>query len=173
MSQQNELMVIDEGSHQEASTTTIGDEFVLMHDEETTSLFKALGLPLIKMNNIEVEQFEKLSDEARQKFFIEYVQKTMGQKGQVHMFNGRRGERVVTLSLNQILKIICATYVKLVHDRRNVVEMNVPTSEEIQEGTLLRVEEQNDILDSPIMFINMAIALIEQASDQAKLTNPQ
>ena len=49
--------------------------------------------------------------------------------------------------------------------------MNVPTSEEIQEGTLLKVEEQNDYLDSPIMFINMAMALIEQASDQAKLMN--
>ena len=171
MDKQNELMVIDNGDQQE--TTSISDEFVLMHDEETTSLFKALGLPLIKMNKIEVGQFENLSEEARQKFFIEYVQKTMGQKGQAHMFNGRRGERVISLSLNQILKIVCATYIKLVHDKRNVAEMNVPTSEEIQEGTLLKVEEQNDILDSPIMFINMAIALIEQASEQAKLMNPQ
>ena len=171
MDKQNELMVIDNGDQQE--TTSISDEFVLMHDEETTSLFKALGLPLIKMNKIEVGQFENLSEEARQKFFIEYVQKTMGQKGQAHMFNGKRGDREVTLSLNQILKIVCATYIKLVHDKRNVAEMNVPTSEEIQEGTLLKVEEQNDILDSPIMFINMAIALIEQASEQAKLMNPQ
>lgn len=171
MDKQNELLVIGEGNQQESSSTN--DEFVLMHDEETTSLFKALGLPLIKMNKIEATQFENLSDEARQKFFIEHVQKTMGQKGQAHMFNGRRGERVVTLPLSHILKIVCATYIKLVHDKRNVQEMNIPTSEEIQEGTLLKVEEQNDILDSPIMFINMAIALLEQASDQAKLTNPQ
>ncbi len=171
MSEQNEITAIDNVGQQEPTVTN--DEFVLMHDEETTSIFKALGLPLIKMNKIEVEQFESLTVEARQKFFVEYVQKTMGHKGQSHMFNGRRGEHEVTLSLNQILKIICATYIKLVHDKRNVQQMNVPTSEEIQEGTLLKVEEQNDMLDSPIIFVNMVVALIEQASDQAKLTNPQ
>ena len=147
------------------------DELVLMHDEETVSLFKALGLPLIKMNKLEAEKFENYTAETREQFFVEYVQKTMGQNGQLHMFNGRRGEREVTLPLKQILKIVCATYIKLVRDEQNVVQMNVPTSEEIQKGTLLRVEEQNDYLDSPIMFINMAMALIEQASDQAKLMN--
>ena len=147
------------------------DELVLMHDEETVSLFKALGLPLIKMNKLEAEKFENYTAETREQFFVEYVQKTMGHNGQHHMFNGRRGEREVTLPLKQILKIICATYIKLVRDKQNVVQLNVPTSEEIQEGTLLKVEEQNDYLDSPIMFINMAMALIEQASDQAKLMN--
>ena len=149
----------------------INDELVLMHDEETVSLFKALGLPLIKMNKIEAEKFENYTAETREQFFVEYVQKTMGQNGQHHMFNGRRGEREITLPLKQILKIICATYIKLVHDKQNVIQMNVPTSEEIQEGTLLKVEEQNDYLDSPVMFINMAMALIEQSSDQAKLMN--
>ena len=153
------------------SNEEINNEFVLMHDEETVSLFKTLGLPLIKMNKIEAEKFENYTAETREQFFVEYVQKTMGHNGQHHMFNGRRGEREVTLPLKQILKIICATYIKLVHDKRNVQQMNVPTSEEIQEGTLLKVEEQNDYLDSPIMFINMAMALIEQASDQAKLMN--
>ena len=149
------------------------DELVLMHDEETVSLFKALGLPLIKMNKIEAEKFENYTAETREQFFVEHVQKTMGYNGQHHMFNGRRGEREITLPLKQILKIICATYIKLVHDKQNVVQLNVPTSEEIQEGTLLKVEEQNDYLDSPIMFMNMAMALIEQASDQAKLMNKQ
>ncbi len=149
----------------------INDELVLMHDEETVGLFKALGLPLIKMNKLEAEKFENYTVETREQFFVEYVQKTMGHNGQHHMFNGRRGEREITLPLKQILKIICATYIKLVHDKQNVVQMNVPTSEEIQEGTLLKVEEQNDYLDSPIMFINMAMALIEQSSDQAKLMN--
>lgn len=161
MSQQNEITANDETDN----------EFVLMHDEESVSLFKALGLPLIKMNKIEAEKFENYTAETREQFFVEYVQKTMGHNGQHHMFNGRRGEREVTLPLKQILKIVCATYIKLVHDKRNVQQMNVPTSEEIQEGTLLKVEEQNDYLDSPIMFINMAMALIEQASDQAKLMN--
>jgi hypothetical protein len=147
------------------------DELVLMHDEETVSLFKALGLPLIKMNKLEAEKFENYTAETREQFFVEYVQKTMGYNGQHHMFNGRRGEREVTLPLKQILKIICATYIKLVDDKQNVVQLNVPTSEEIQEGTLLKVEEQNDYLDSPVMFINMVMALIEQASDQAKLMN--
>ena len=147
------------------------DELVLMHDEETVSLFKALGLPLIKMNKLEAEKFENYTAETRKQFFVEYVQKTMGYNGQHHMFNGRRGEREVTLPLKQILKIICATYIKLVDDKQNVVQLNVPTSEEIQEGTLLKVEEQNDYLDSPVMFINMVMALIEQTSDQAKLMN--
>ena len=147
------------------------DELVLMHDEETVSLFKALGLPLIKMNKLEAEKFENYTAETREQFFVEYVQKTMGYNGQHHMFNGRRGEREVTLPLKQILKIICATYIKLVDDKQNVVQLNVPTSEEIQEGTLLKVEEQNDYLDSPVMFINMVMALIEQSSDQAKLMN--
>ena len=155
------------------SNEEIADELVLMHDEETVSLFKALGLPLIKMNKIEAEKFENYTAETREQFFVEYVQKTMGHSGQQHMFNGRRGEREITLPLKQLLKIICATYIKLVHDKQNVVQMNVPTSEEIQEGTMLKVEEQNDYLDSPIMFINMAMALIEQASDQAKLMNKE
>ena len=155
------------------SNEEIADELVLMHDEETVSLFKALGLPLIKMNKIEAEKFENYTAETREQFFVEYVQKTMGHSGQQHMFNGRRGEREITLPLKQILKIICATYIKLVHDKQNVVQMNVPTSEEIQEGTMLKVEEQNDYLDSPIMFINMAMALVEQASDQAKLMNKE
>lgn len=142
------------------------DDMVLLHDEESIALFKALGLPLIKMNPLEAGKFSTLSEETRQNFFVQYVQKTMGQKGQTHMFNGRRGERVVTLPLNQILKIICATYIKLVDDKRNVQKMCVPTAEEIEKGTLLNVEEQNDYLDSPIIFINMVVALMEQASDQ-------
>ena len=142
------------------------DDMILLHDEESIGIFKALGLPLIKMNTMESAKFPTLSEEARQKFFVEYVQKTMGTKGQSHMFNGRRGEREITLPMNQILKIICATYIKLVDDKRNVQAMCVPTAEEIEKGTLLGVEEQNDYLDSPIIFINMAIALMEQASDQ-------
>ena len=87
------------------------------------------------------------------------------------MFNGKRGDTIVTLSLNQILKVMCATYVKLVGDSNQQRDMVMPTQKDIQEATMLSVEELDVYLDAPVVFINMSIALMEKISATTTIKN--
>ena len=47
----------------------------------------------------------------------------------------------------------------------------MPTQKDIQEATMLSVEELDVYLDAPVVFINMSIALMEKISATTTIKN--
>ena len=144
--------------------------YQLVEDDVTIKRFEKLGLPLTELSNHDKKLYENMSDELKEEYFQSAIKKTLGTKGQDHMFNGLRGESTVTLKLSDIMKVMCGVYTKIVKSgQENAIELDVPSDSEIQSATMLDVEDMEMPLMVPTIFINMTLSCIEDLSNNKQV----